>query len=356
MKKILTTIILFLVWGNISFAIDLSEYSAEEQKQYKEIKKLKEKGFTGKNYLKEEFWIKDKKNFYHNIAAFHTGIKGLRIKNKTMPILGIKVGRNWSWRKGEDLKEQIAFSVIGKGSIDNGEMGMIKSKDHAWHGKEFYQVTGSYENCNPQYWDFKECMHHGGSVHNESVDLNNVSKKRNGTLKKDGDEAWIHIATKPVRNILFPNNRSRTFHIMQCHPKGSTITFMITYQGGKLYLDAQLTKPDKKKWLLKEFDINEHNGSDEWTSITMHFVNSTKSDKGKFTVWIDGNEEPIVDYKGQTTIKKRDRCRIHSGLYANAMLTAVDKHKAQDSTVWLDAVAVAKTKKKLDSLIKKKDK
>jgi hypothetical protein len=38
------------------------------------------------------------------------------------------------------------------------------------------------------------------------------------------------------------------------------------------------------------------------------------------------------------------------------MLTAVDKHKAQDSTVWLDAVAVAKTKKKLDSLIKKKDK
>ena len=85
-------------------------------------------------------------------------------------------------------------------------------------------------------------------------------------------------------------------------------------------------------------------------------VNSIKSDKGKFTVWIDGNEEPIVDYKGQTTIKKRDRCRIHSGLYANAMLTAVDKHKAQDSTVWLDAVAVAKTKKKLDSLIKKKDK
>ena len=57
---------------------------------------------------------------------------------------------------------------------------------------------------------------------------------------------------------------------------------------------------------MKEFDINEHNGSDEWTSITMHFVNSTKNDKGKFTVWIDGNEEPIVDYKGQTTIKKRE--------------------------------------------------
>ena len=356
MKKILGFIFFSLLFYNFSFAINLSEYSEEEQKQYKEIKKLKEKGFTGKNYLKEEFWIKDKKNFYHNIAAFHTGIKGLRIKNKTMPILGIKVGRNWNWRKGEDLKEQIAFSVIGKGSIDNGEMGMIKSKKHAWNGKEFYQVTGSYENCNPQYWDFKECMHHGGSVHNESVDLNNISKKRNGTIQKDGDELWVHIAAKPVRNILFPDNRSRKFHILQCHPKGDTITFMIGYQGGELFLDAQLAKPYKKRWVLKKPKINEHKGSDEWTSITLHFVNSTNSEKGKITAWLDGNEKPIVEYKGQTTIKKKARCRIHAGIYLNAALTAVDKHTTKDPTVWLDAVAVAKTKKKLDSLIKKKDK
>jgi hypothetical protein len=280
----------------------------------------------------------------------------LRIKNKTMPILGIKVGRNWNWRKGEDLKEQIAFSVIGKGSIDNGEMGMIKSKKHAWNGKEFYQVTGSYENCNPQYWDFKECMHHGGSVHNESVDLNNISKKRNGTIQKDGDELWVHIAAKPVRNILFPDNRSRKFHILQCHPKGGTITFMIGYQGGELFLDAQLAKPYKKRWVLKKPEINEHKGSDEWTSITLHFVNSTNSEKGKVTAWLDGNEKPIVEYKGQTTIKKRARCRIHAGMYLNAALMAVDKHTTKDSTVWLDAVAVAKTKKKLFSLIKKKDK
>ena len=45
---------------------------------------------------------------------------------------------------------------------------MIKSKKHAWHGEEFYQMTGSYENCNPQYWDYKECAAYGGSVHNES--------------------------------------------------------------------------------------------------------------------------------------------------------------------------------------------
>jgi len=43
-------------------------------------------------------------------------------------------------------------------------------------------------------------------------------------------------------------------------------------------------------------------------------------------------------------------------MYLNAALMAVDKHTTKDSTVWLDAVAVAKTKKKLFSLIKKKDK
>ena len=43
-------------------------------------------------------------------------------------------------------------------------------------------------------------------------------------------------------------------------------------------------------------------------------------------------------------------------MYLNGALTAVDKHTAQDPTVWLDAVAVAKTKKKLLELIKKKDK
>ena len=45
-----------------------------------------------------------------------------------------------------------------------------------------------------------------------------------------------------------------------------------------------------------------------------------------------------------------------TGIYANAMLYAVDKHTTQDQTVWVDSVAIAKTKKKLLGLIKKKDK
>ena len=68
---------------NKSQAINLSDYSKEEQKQYKEIKQMKKDGVSGKDWIDKKYWIKDKKNFYHNIASFHTGIEGLRIKKKT---------------------------------------------------------------------------------------------------------------------------------------------------------------------------------------------------------------------------------------------------------------------------------
>ena len=66
------------------------------------------------------------------------------------------------------------------------------------------------------------------------------------------------------------------------------------------------------------------------------------------------NQLPNIKVKQQQ--KKRSKCRIHAGMYLNAALTAVDKHTTKDPTVWLDAVAVAKTKKKLFELIEKKDK
>ena len=337
---------------NKSQAINLSDYSKEEQKQYKEIKQMKKDGVSGKDWIDKKYWIKDKKNFYHNIASFHTGIEGLRIKKKQMPILGIKVGGNWNWKSGKKKLNQAAFSVIGGDIIENGEMGLIKSKNHAWHGEEFYQITGSYENCNPQYWEFRECDHHMGSIHNESRDKQKWTK----LLSKEGGEAWIHFATKPVRNILFPFNKSRNFHIMQCHPKGDTITFMITYKKGQLKANLQFSEPYEKHWLLKKFKVNEYNGADEWTSVTIHLINSTKSEKGRFRVWIDDNEKPTVDYTGRTATKKRLNCFIASGLYINGAQTAIDKNTSQDSTVWADAVAIAKTKEKLLKLIEKKDK
>ena len=89
-------IIISIIFNTHSFAIDLSDYSKEEREQYKEIKKMKKDGVSGKDWIDKKYWIKDKKNFYHNIAAFHTGIEGLKIKKKQMPILGIKVGGNWN--------------------------------------------------------------------------------------------------------------------------------------------------------------------------------------------------------------------------------------------------------------------
>ena len=143
---------------------------------------------------------------------------------------------------------------------------------------------------------------------------------------------------------------------MQCHPQGDTITFMITYKKAQLKANLQFSEPYEKHWILKNYKVNEFNGSDDWTSITIHLVNSTKSDKGRFRVWIDGKEEPIVDYKGRTATKKRLNCFIASGIYINGAQTAIDKNTSQDSTVWADAIAIAKTKDELLNLIKKKDK
>ena len=75
---------------NKSQAINLSDYSKEEQKQYKEIKKMKKDGVSGKDWIDKKYWIKDKKNFYHNIAAFHTGIEGLKIKKNKCQFLELK--------------------------------------------------------------------------------------------------------------------------------------------------------------------------------------------------------------------------------------------------------------------------
>ena len=48
MKKLFGILVSCLLICSFSFAIDLSEYSEEEQKQYKEIKKLKEKVLLAK--------------------------------------------------------------------------------------------------------------------------------------------------------------------------------------------------------------------------------------------------------------------------------------------------------------------
>ena len=99
---------------------------------------------------------------------------------------------------------------------------------------------------------------------------------------------------------------------------------------------------------VKDNKINKHKGADEWTSITIQMVNSSKNDKGMFNVWLDGNEKPVVEYKGFTATKNRINCFLAAGIYVNGAQSAKDS-TSQDATVWADAIAVAKTKKKLDS-------
>ena len=83
MKKFLAFLFVGVLFCNFSFAIDLSDYSKEERDQYKKIKKMKKDGVSGKDWIDKKYWIKDKKNFYNNIASLHTGIEGLKIKKKT---------------------------------------------------------------------------------------------------------------------------------------------------------------------------------------------------------------------------------------------------------------------------------
>ena len=56
-------IIISIIFNTHSFAIDLSDYSKEEREQYKEIKKMKKDGVSGKDWIDKKYWIKDKKNF-----------------------------------------------------------------------------------------------------------------------------------------------------------------------------------------------------------------------------------------------------------------------------------------------------
>ena len=37
---------------------------------------MKKDGVSGKDWIDKKYWIKDKKNFYNNIASFPTGIEG----------------------------------------------------------------------------------------------------------------------------------------------------------------------------------------------------------------------------------------------------------------------------------------
>ncbi len=183
----------------------------------------------------------------------------------------------------------------------------------------------------------------------------------------EGTEKWINYVFMPAHNILFPQERRRKFTIGQCHPDGHKITWMMTIQYASLIFEHEFTSfKTNNEWKptdlivkrnLKKFKVNEHHGTDSWTTVRINFKNSKKPD-GKLKVWIDG--KLAYDYEGPTNWgkkkhkgKHRNKCYFKFGLYTNANNGAEHKHEAEGMTIFTDYMAMAETEEKLEALLLK---
>lgn len=91
----------------------------------------------------------------------------------------------------------------------------------------------------------------------------------------------------------------------------------------------------------------------KWTSVLIRHVNSTEED-GKFEVYLNDDwTNPVYEYSGATTIKKKKKCYLKFGLYTNANMTASDMATTENMTIHLDAMIVGKTKDEVLNLVKK---
>jgi len=271
------------------------------------------------------------------------------------------IGKDVKLKPGKVLFPGYPSQLSMNVNVNKGAMAeVIGAEDFAYNGKTFYSFTADFSKCKKKEQQ-NDCSHHYGSVRTELV-----SKKSKWTFT-EGTEKWIHYAMMPARNILFPKNEIRQFHVGQCHPSGHKITWMMSIIGGKLILKHEFAsfknngewKPSsmEKRRVLKKFKINKYNGTDEWTNIRINFKNTKKPD-GKLKVWVDGNL--AYDYQGPTNWgkrkhkgKTRNKCYFKFGLYTNANLKAEHKHEAEGMMVFADYMAMAKTEEKLEALLLK---
>ena len=241
-------------------------------------------------------------------------------------------------------------------------MAEINGAEHfAYSGNTFYSVTVDQSKCNRNTDGFSDCKQDSGSSRVELI--------AKGWTFTEGEEHWMSYAVLPANNILF-NNPSRRFTVGQCHPHDSeAITWMVKFKDGRLVLTHNFKswKNDNGEWmkgsewttdnLLKKFDnINEHNGSDEWTNIRIQFKNSKNPD-GKLKVWINGGLK--YDYEGPTNWNNykgfkgyKSKCVVKFGLYTNANLKSATKETRENMVVFVDNMAFAKTEVELEKLLK----
>jgi len=314
--------------------------------------------FISKPLLAEESWYQTAANLHKEWAKnYHTVSDIERYTNIHKSVIGkdviLKPGKVFF----PGYPNQLSMNV----NVGNGAMAeVVGAEDFAYNGKTFYSFTADYSKCKKKEKQ-NDCTHHFGSVRTELV-----SKKSKWTFI-EGTEKWINYAMMPAQNILFPKNGVRQFHVGQCHPSGHKITWMMSIIGGKLILKHEFAsfknngewKPSsmEKRRVLKKFNINKHNGTDEWTNLRINFKNTKKPD-GKLKVWVDG--KLAYNYEGPTNWGKkkhkgrtRNKCYFKFGLYTNANLKAENKHETEGMTVFTDYMAMAKTEEKLEKLLLK---
>ena len=251
-------------------------------------------------------------------------------------------------------------------------MGIVKgAPEHAWQGKEFWTVTADYSKC-ATIEGFSDCKQTRGSIRKEVMDANDGYKNNKWTFD-EGTEKWIHYAFKPVKNVVFKNKR-RNFTIGQCHPGDKPshlgLTWMIRIRKGDLYVVQNfkhfkkadgtryyLPDEDQESFgagiesshiLIKKLAANKFNGTNDWTSVLIHQIQSMDPNKGLLEIFLDGNfDNPTYIYKGEMGIKTKTKCYFKLGLYTNGNISAKDMATTENMTIWLDAMAIGDTREEL---------
>ena len=250
-----------------------------------------------------------------------------------------------------------------KSYIGKGEMGEVINSDEAQFGNKFWTVTADYSKCaKPDYWS--DCLSTGGSSRKEV--------RHDGWTIKEGDTKWFHYSFRPVNNVLFDNDYTRVT-VGQCHPNDEGghkgLNWMIVLRDGDLYIKQDFKwgsknyymDVDNNYWrdgkygshtLIKELDVNEQGGTDEWINIVI-MQKQTKNPDGALQVWVDGELKysytgrmvhPVVirDNKKQTS-----QCYLKMGVYANGLTYETNPTNIENMTVWLDGITVANSKEEL---------
>ena len=301
---------------------------------------------------------------FEKIAKDFTGNINVKIKPEIIKVQG--------------MKTRASMKIQKKYKGNKGEMSLvIGSPENAFKGQTFYQVVSDFSTCIDAKETWDDCNNTGGSHRTEMRD------SKEWTIK-DKEEKWIHWAVKPIKNMMDPYRRK---YVGQCHPSSDGpkqsigITFLNTFKGSKLWMNLQLAAvydPDKGylwhtpsrdtwKYDLKDFTgkITPELGVNEWTSILVHVIHRN-DEKGLFEVFVDGNDKPAFKHIGPIWHKpkgkrKLNKCFFKLGVYIdnNKYVLRSDiqeeagRDLSKDSVVWIDAVAIGKTREKVLELVEK---